>query len=260
MKKLITILPIILLANSYVILGQQDSLKSDLLTAMKKNEIGVNIAPLAIGFLGGFLDNPEFSITYKRMLSNQALRLAVYYRSLNLNPFDPGIMYRDDNSILMSETDSTEVRISEYSESYNLGIRVGSEWIKQKKKIKYYFGFDMNFALKNTFAFNSLDTLEKDSFCNNKDNFCFREQISSETYSVKEANSYTIGIVSFYGVKVPLSKKFLLTIQTGLEVRYFFGKGIYTDPSDYKLKTFSLSGYEFLIDNLVNDFSIFFLF
>ena len=221
---------------------------------IRKNEIGTNIAPALIGFMGGFYDNARYTLTYKRLNGKkEAFRFGVNYTF----PSSPDAFNGTSYSVV-SKTDSSEIRQYSFSHKNDeFGLNLGYEFISEEKKWKIFYGLDVILGYYTT-----------DS---NIDNITYKQSSSYSYYGISydaiewqtitRSNStvFYIGGSPFLGLKYPLYKHFLVSAQTGLDLIYNMVKNEkvdeYGNHSKIDFNTKSLNG-----NSLINNVSLIFSF
>lgn len=232
---------------------------------ISKNELGFNIAPIAVALMGGEAYRPTFSLSYKRIIKEKnALRFSLNYQfpMMNWN-------YGDDYYIV-SQTDNTQLRrYFERDNGNKIQTNIGYERRFGKRKIKYFFGadltlgftnesyriYDENFVLEK-YPYQGLyyspqsggiDTLYQ--FISDPDSFAV--DIYSET-----TKYISVGTSPFFGFYYPLSKRFSLSFRTGFDLYFSLGKKDEKNYTNNETTKTRVSTFDFNMNGLINDLSI----
>ncbi|MFH1321871.1 MAG: hypothetical protein ABII90_14625 [Bacteroidota bacterium] len=155
-KAVLFLFPLLVGVTSNLFSQKNDSIPGSLI---KKNEIGVNIAPVLVTMLGGEHSYPEFSLLYKRSLIDLAYRIGLSYKSDYL-PYD---QYTHFGYSAISSNDS--IVISQYAlhdiTTYRLNL--GVERIRGDYKFQRFYGVDLMFFYLDNYYSTYIDSLEKDT-------------------------------------------------------------------------------------------------
>ena len=232
----------------------------------KRNELGLNIASAASILLGAEPYTPKLSLNFKRIVhENKALRFAASYQFKWVETSLHNIYNYD----ILSQTDSTQIRRNKQSDNGGrMQVNAGYEWRKGKKKLKYFFGadliaghtshiysvFDQAYKLEQIYPFRGSPT--EDTL------FRFEYDPNTPTMFVtsEKTNYYYVGLGPFFGLTYPLSKRFSISAQTGVDIRYSFGKTVTKDYFSKISNSRSYGLYEFSTSGIVNDLSLIYKF
>lgn len=180
-------------------------------TEMKKNEFGLSLNSISIGFLGGSTEyKEEFAITYRHFLSEKS---ALRIRTSAEIRYGGGGFFRNYDSEIISMTDSTQLnRVTYYDYSPIFLINAGYEWHWGKKKVTWFTGGDLVYGL--TSSNNKYNTeswkLKKDS----TSTFSYYE-LDSVIYTYRYPTSQKLyGISPIVGLRITLGKHWGFSLQS----------------------------------------------
>jgi hypothetical protein len=219
---------------------------------IKKNEAGLNTAPFITMFLGAEMYHPKIALSYKRIIkSKNAIRASI--NSLS----ETYINSNYKNYYIISQTDSTQLRRNyENTNGNKYQVNIGYEWRKGKKKLKYFFGNDLIFgyAGEKHRTYDENYILQKTIIGKDTLNQFYLD--SSITIEYSSTRYLYAGISPFIGLYYPLSKKFVLSIQTGADILFSIGRVrtkdyIKNETSEVRVSTFDLN-----MNGLINDLSL----
>ena len=229
---------------------------------IKKNEIGFNTAPIASILLGSEPYAPKLSLSYKRVINERnALRFSSSYQF----NWGDGQWYNLYNYDIVLQTDSTQIR--RYRQSNNgdrAQVNTGYEWRRGKKKIKYFFGADLILG-HTSHSYNLFDqsyVLEKglpyQSFSGGDTLYHFAPDNTSQTSYVQSEKTHFVygGVSPFLGLIYPLSKRFLLSVQMGVDASFSYGKTTHHDYTKNTTYDSFSSSLDFNSAGIVNDLSL----
>ena len=217
MKKESIILPLFLLVMNAT--AQEAVIptitKSDPL--FQKNEISVNTQPvLKVLMNAGESEVNRFSATYKRNLNEKsALRFTLAADMINR---DSNIPLAQSESIILA-TDSIVIKQHSSTPSYvSPHVNIGYERHFGKKKIQWFYGADLllGYSVSNTIKQNT--TLYRDTA--QGDFVWVQKGFNSEIVSKTRRETISIGVVQFFGAKIPISKHLSVSAQVGCDMAY----------------------------------------
>jgi len=234
-------------------------LKADSTVKVRKNLIGINTVPALVVLMGGISGyENKFSMMFKRLNENRtALRIgASYTRILDSDRF----MFRQLYEII-KETDSTQLREYNFAPyGQRLQLNIGYEFIRGKKKLKRFYGADFVIGYYHSFSGKYRESWFKDT--TSVYNINGWTPLYHEAPILTERtidNIFFIGLSPFYGLRYPISNRFLMSVQVGfngcigLEKIKTSGEYINTFTHSSTIPYFFLSG-------IIDDVSLIFRF
>lgn len=226
--------------------AQKDSLK--FAYSPNKFYVGINVAPIAVGALGGYNELPEWKIGAKYRLTdkNHYARLSYGYM-INKESYWTQSYYVGQNGHTPQTydiNDSTQVTIGYQQNNFNLHIfNVGYEYqfkIGKKRSASINLATDFTLGLKGSKLYYVNDTLNfKETLVDPTYQIYNREIYNNRSNTTKIRGPLFIwGFTPTVGVGVPLKKHFDLTFEMGFHCVFendpkFHTKGfsVYYRPS-----------------------------
>ncbi|GAB4290873.1 MAG: hypothetical protein Kow0068_16260 [Marinilabiliales bacterium] len=187
-------------------------------TLKHKNEVVINVVPVISEILVGDAEHKKYSFTYKRRINDNVLMNLKFH-------YIPDYSYNYDkyqfNYYEIERTNDTVVKVySRNINSYCIGGSAGIEWEKEKERFYRYFGFNLGFSQNNfEYHFNSKTYINDNQ--------------SGDSISLSMDNKIQkIGLNLYYGWKIKLEDQFLLVVQFGPDIGYYFGDLVYVNEND----------------------------
>ena len=224
-------------------------------TKVRKNEIGLNVAPVLTVLMGGSLYTTRYGMTYKKMYNEK-------------RNFRFGISYDEtfDNSSMpqpyLSEYENDTTRVDYYGyfkSNYKWRFAVGYECVWGKKKLKQFAGADIIGGFYRTYSNSYENVMHVDTILPPATNAGTYETLI-EVRDVATHNSTTkfIGLSPFYGIKYPLGNRWEVSAQIGYDMSFGISKGTSTfngQQTNATVYTFDLN-----TPGLINDVSLIYRF
>jgi hypothetical protein len=214
MKKRMIIISVFIGVVSADAQTKSDSLKTD--PDFKKNEISINTAPVLRQLLNSSGSSAtRFSVSYKRNLNERsALRFSLVADRIN-DDFYP--KHGADREIILLNSDSVIIRQETISPGYiSPHFNIGYERLFGKGKLKWFYGADLALGYSESHSLKQNITLNRDSI---QGTYGWVENnYQPEIVSKTTVKSVMVGVTPFFGVKYPLSKRFSLSAQVGVDV------------------------------------------
>jgi len=232
-----------------------DSTITDEKSKLRKNEIGLNIAPVAVFLLGGESYMPRFSLTYKRLTKSGAFKIRANFFSEKSSTFGQTYQF---TSLTLIETDSNVIKRQQYHYNANTWrFAFSYQWrSKRERKLNPYFGIGIIGGITTDGVYDEVGVINKDSLSNWESSLFFDERISNN--SIK-ATSYSIGILPFAGLRVKITKHFFFSAEFEFGISY--NSGIYLrkfqDNLEHEIKDKSFG---VIANSLISDFSLYYRF
>jgi hypothetical protein len=253
MKKMI-ILPLFMsVMNILAQTEKPDSLKNH--SFFKKNEVSVNTAPVFKQLLTtGGSGSTRFSIGYKRYLNEKsALRF-----SLMADRIDNAVYNIHERSVIILNSDSVLIRQETVSPPYfSPHINIGYERLFGKRKLKWFYGADLVLGYSQNKTFKQNIVLYRDSTQGSTS--WTEKEYRPEIVARSTTKTFFMGVTPFFGVKYPLSKRFSVSAQVGVDA--IFRDQRVTDVSQGKNVHSHFSTFDFNQDTgFLNDISIIYKF
>ena len=227
-------------------------------TKVRKNELGLNIAPLAVALMGGSSYYPRYALTYKRWFTEKrAIRIGVSYNEQVGDYPLGGLPYKT-----LQLTDSTRRDYYSYyqaNEKYQLNL--GYQFIFGKRKLKQFAGIDLILGLYHSHYYSYAETIEFDTTGVGQSNAGLYETLLYSTdLGTTNYDTKFIGLSPFYGIMFPVSKRFSVSAQVGYDFTYGITtatKSIYSagQPQSYTYNVFEINS-----PGIVNDVSLIYRF
>jgi hypothetical protein len=221
-------------------------------TVYRKNEVGLNLLPAivipSVSSNQRFDYNPIFGLYYKReFCKKNFLRFRFQYSP----QFD--IINRYSSSYSVPENDSMYYSYTRNFDSkpFMLQLNIGYERVKALKKVSFFYGADLYY----NFGHHKVSTYSEKILTRN----IFPPSPNAGSYSyIIEDKKYTSGFETKYqsagalihgGIRYPLSKRWLLSAQCGLDFNMFYLSN--QKSTDTNGNTFA-SGFQGIYNPLTN--------
>ena len=229
----------------------------------RKNEIGINLAPVLSYLMGGAPNSPRYSVSYKHLTKGgNAIRFGAgiqvigdYYGSYFSIP-------SYDNYQIISYSSTTEVRrYSRYFQSPRYQGNVGFEWRRGKKRLSRFFGADLcigyyRASMEQRDHFYSLDST---GMSNGNPLVMWKEDVPGSAGSLALSSNtpfFTAGISPFYGIRYPISRRFVLSAQMGVDFFFGLGKNVTDDYANGLHSENTWYQFNFDSPGIINDVSL----
>lgn len=184
----------------------------------KKNEISINTAPLFRALLGaGSSEATRFSATYKRNLTcKSAFRFSIMADMIHRDSY----FFSSRNGVIILQTDSIIIKQSSVSPSYvSPHVNIGYERLFGKHKLKWFYGADLTLGYYESRSYKENKTLVRDTSYGPSAWVEVLDTQADIVYLTK-TKAYSIGISPFFGAKYPISKRFSISAQVGVDMTY----------------------------------------
>jgi hypothetical protein len=228
----------------------------DSLTNPGRNEISLNIIPVAHFLMGGYGYQYRLTAMYKRVAADyrSAWRFGVgAYNS-------EYAIWGDDFRHIYLTSDSTRT-INQFSINGSPSIRgnFGYEWrAKGRRKLQTWFGADI-IAGGFTEQYILSDYYEiKDSTGNWRQDFVLGLR-DFEIYEAKRSFFFQTGVSVNAGLRYALNRYFLINFQTGADAFVNFGR-VYQQTSRTTLGSVQKTNFDFHIPGILNEVALVFRF
>ncbi|HEY1055868.1 MAG TPA: hypothetical protein VGE24_12055 [Emticicia sp.] len=180
----------------------------------KPNELGINVAPVIRNLLlNGSVPVNRFSLSYKRYLNERSgLRFIGVVDLVNKDM--PGYssysekIFLQDDSILIKQKRITPVYVSPR-------LNLGYERLFGKRKLKWFYGADVSVGYAVSKSMLQNFTMQKDT--SSGQNYFKDQPVHGETISSTRTRILSFWFSPFFGVKYPLSKRFSVSAQVGVD-------------------------------------------
>ncbi len=184
----------------------------------KRNEISINTAPLFRVLLASTsAEATRFSATYKRNLTcKSALRFSVMADMINENSYHPSPW----NEAIILQTDSVLIKQTTVSPAYvSPHVNIGYERLFGKNKLKWFYGTDLALGYFKSESYKQNKTLMRDTaFGQNA--WVEVLNVQADIVSSTKTKGYSVGLSPFFGAKFPVSKRFSISAQVGLDLAF----------------------------------------
>jgi hypothetical protein len=232
------------------------SVSPDSLNNPGRNEISLNIIPLAHIIMGGYGYGYRLNTMYKRVASDyrSAWRFGVGAYSTTLG------FWGDDYSDYYITSDTTRT-INRFSINNSPSVRgnIGYEWRgKGRRRLQSWIGADLiaggffeRYVLSDNFEV-------RDSVGNWGQNFVSGLR-NFEIYETRRSFFFQTGVSVNAGLRYALNRWFVINFQTGADVYAYFGTA-YTQESRTTLKAVSKTAFDFHTPGILNEVSVVFRF
>lgn len=184
----------------------------------KRNEISINTAPVFRMLLGaGSSEATRFSATYKRNLNcKSAFRFSIMADMINQYPHYPNPW----NDAIILETDSVLIKQTTVSPGYvSPHVNIGYERLFGKNKLKWFYGTDLTLGYFKSESYKQNKTLVRDTaFGQNA--WVEVQNVQADIISRSKTKGYSIGLSPFFGAKFPISKRFSVSAQVGVDMTF----------------------------------------
>jgi hypothetical protein len=219
-----------------------------------KNEISLNTAPVFRQLLSNSKPiSTRFSFSYKRYLNeHSALRFSIMadlISKVNDNHYRREIILMNPDSVLIRQETISPGYVSPH-------LNLGYERLFGRKKLKWFYGTDLSIGYSESRSFKQNTHLQKDSTTS----FGWIEgAYQPEIVSRIKTETFSIGLSPFFGAKYPISKKFSISAQVGIDMAI---KNEYvSEKSAAATKNRHYSSFDFNMDTgFLNDISIIYKF
>jgi hypothetical protein len=212
MKKKVIILSLNIFVGS-IVAQTSDSTKNK--STFKKNEISINTAPVLKQLLtNGEASATRFSFSYKRNINEKsALRFSIVADQINNEAFNHHNAGRD---LIILNSDSVLIRQETISPGFiSPHLNIGYERLFGKGKLKWFYGADLTLGYSENETFRQNIILHKDSI---QGSYGWSEnQNHPEIISRSHTKTVSIGVSPFWGAKYPISKRFSISAQVGVD-------------------------------------------
>lgn len=228
----------------------------DSLSNPGRNEISLNIIPLAHIIMGGYGYEYRLSTMYKRVSSDyrRAWRFGV-------GAYSTGIGFFGDDYNHYYITSDTTRTVNRFSINNSPSIRgnIGYEWRgKGRRRLQTWIGADViaggfieRYILSDYFEV-------KDSVGNWRQDFAIGLR-NFEIYEAKRSFFFQTGVSVNAGLRYALNRSFVINFQTGADAYVYFGTA-YQQASRTTLKAVSKRAFGLHTPGILNEVSVVFRF
>ena len=184
-----------------------------------RNQIGLNVSPIILVMLGGPSDYHSYTLTYKRINNNGALRARLAFIDDKLRNTRSRHLVIPGK--LIAETDSTETRMADSRTINNWRIGIGYEWHKSWfENVTIYYGLEVFTGFRTRSQFKNIAVYAKDTVHGTS---YLTEKIEDIYKKSERASTYRIGGVPFIGLDITPLPNFSLTLQA--EYGFTYSRG-----------------------------------
>ncbi|MCR9289892.1 MAG: hypothetical protein NXI23_21160 [Bacteroidetes bacterium] len=148
-----------------------------------------------------------------------------------------------DRDLISSFTKDSIQTLNFYRQRKTAAVNIGVAYNKITSGLPVYVGVDFQTA------WHSGDTEVDRCFVGAN---CKRFQGLSNQH-------LSVGLIPFFGTKIPLSDRLMFTLEFGTQINYHFGKRKYLDIED-GVQEYNIDGLELQLNRLVNDIAVVYLF
>lgn len=136
-----------------------------------------------------------------------------------------------------------------YAPGRNYSMSLGYEYRRDYKKYAIYYGGDLNMSIYKG------ETLTYKEFCISYDT----NARGTVLHRVNLAGYNSVGLLPFIGLKTPIFKGLVISLEIGIRGDYIFGNRIYLDKREQK-KHFKFNDFDINFGGVSSDISISYLF
>ncbi|CAN5432353.1 hypothetical protein BH10BAC1_BH10BAC1_02870 [soil metagenome] len=222
-------------------------------TELKRNEISINTAPVFKILLGATnFEANRFSFTFKRNLSSKsALRFSLMADKVEGDEF----RFAPWNEVIILESNNVMIKQTTSSPAYlRPHVNIGYERHFGKHKLQWFYGADATcgYSKNNTVVQNKL--LTKDT-TQGPNTWIYVNEFRADIVSRTDRKIISVGISPFFGAKYPISKRFSISAQVGVDMTFQKIEAIETQGTvakKFNYSTFDFNG----STGLLNDISL----
>lgn len=220
----------------------------------RPNELGFNMAPLGIWLLRGTPKHARFSITYKRLVENDAGKKgALRFGGIYIDDANPDIATPFETSLLESRVGTVETRLERHNEDLNLAGFAGFELRMKRGNVYILSGVDLftrvvaleSTILRKQYEIDPTGDIEP-------------KTLSTEQLEQITASNMEVGVSPFIGAMFRATRRLSFTVETGLGLSYTFGNRIV--DTNKELDTEPVGFTDFNIRYIIRDLSLYYRF
>ncbi|MDQ3048283.1 MAG: hypothetical protein M3R27_12100 [Bacteroidota bacterium] len=203
---------LLLVLLSAISVCAQDTIPSPSnLPVLKRNEISINTLPVFKVLLNaGNSEATRHSLAYKRNFKNgrSALRFSFVADNINKDVYGNRVTY-------ISENDTMRRKQRVVNNSYwSPHINIGYERLFGQKKLKWFYGADLSIG------YSESRSITQNYIITVLGPHILLEEYESEANITQKSKTFSVGIIPFFGVKYPLSRRFSISMQLGTDIVY----------------------------------------
>lgn len=214
-----------------------------------KNELGINLAPVAVGIFGGIpAYETNLALTYRHFMNDK--------RAIRIRP---SISFFDAQSKSLSEivslTDSTKV-----TENYNKSIsaspslNIGYELNWGKKKIKWFSGCDIyyNYNKEENYIMTVYSSIDSSTLSSG---YLYYATDSILTEKINTIRRHSLGVSPFVGIRFDINNKYSISANTS----FTFGLGFAEQDvflNNFYLRSYNWKEWNFNLISVISDVSL----
>ncbi len=209
-------------------------------TALKKNELGIDLLPLIIWAGGGDTEYDALEVIYREALPKGDLRFKLNVNKRNF--FGKDIV--KGKTLESTSPESFRSLQTSYEPSISYLFSVGLSRNSTNPKLPLYIGIDANFGMLRAMT----NTYIKETFLTEENRLSIGRQSN---------NLILVGATPFLGFKKNLTDRLVFGIEFGVDLNYVTGDLKYYDEQETPL-TERISQSDFSLKKIINDVTLMF--